>query len=165
MWWVILWCKIPDFFGSSSWSHPWSTVLTTQEPKVCVSSLWRGSRDDRIDFLLLVWVTWWWPRSRNADLSSERRYLQQWQFDNKNHTAGKMVCFFILKIVQIKARWKALPSWGQLKECETGLHPVLASLHDSVVYLQKNKNYLLPPPKKKKSTDILLGSKILFYNI
>ena len=38
-----------------------------QEPKIFLSSLWRGSRDNWIDFLLLVWMTWWWPLYRKAN--------------------------------------------------------------------------------------------------
>ena len=63
------------------------------------------------------------------------------------------MCFFILKIMQIKARWKVLPSWGQLKECETGLLAMLTALHDSLVYLQKNEKLFAPTTKKKKKKE------------
>ena len=75
-WWV-LWCEIPDFLGSSTWS-PDQLFWKHRSSKTCLSSRWRGSLDDWIDSLLPVRVTRWRPQPRKAKQSSERRYIQRW---------------------------------------------------------------------------------------
>lgn len=52
--------KVPWVFLLESWS----TVLSSQWSKTCLSSQWRGT--SLTDFLLLVWVPWWWSELRKA---------------------------------------------------------------------------------------------------